>query len=183
MTTTGLSTVARSTGVATGLLRADARSALRRTLNDCPGGDVEDLYELGGRVLSVFGPFGHKTLIELPTDVAQEMFPDGLAVSGRTDVVAATEREIAAIRTRDAALAEGAIAASAVAMAYQMQNPYNSATSVSMCAGKLHDAITTLRELAPPAEKESDGIDDLTAKREERRAAARVAAAANLPRT
>ena len=143
---------------------------------------AEDFYELGGRVLSVFGPFGCKTLIELPTETAAEMFPDGLALSGRTDVVAAIERDIAAIRKRDPALADSALAASAVTLAYEMQDPYNSATSKSMCAGKLHEALAELRELCPP-ERETDAVDELGSKREERRAAARVAAAANPPRT
>lgn len=141
-----------------------------------------DLYELGGRVLSVFGPFGCKTLIELPTETAAEMFPEGLALSGRADVVAAVERDIALIRKRDAALADSALAASAVALAYEMQDPFNSATSKSMCAGKLHDALKELRDLCPP-EKETDAVDELGARREERRAAARVTAAADPPRT
>lgn len=130
---------------------------------------AEDLYELGGRVLSVFGPFGSRTLIELPTEVAEEMFPDGLAVSGRTDVVAAAERDIESIRRRDTALAESVLSASMLSLAYEMQDPFNSATSKSMCAKALMEAREQLLALAPPVERKDD-LDELRTRRTAERA-------------
>lgn len=130
-----------------------------------------DLHEMGGRVLSVFGPFGSRTLIELPTDVAQEMFPDGLAFSGRPDVVEATEREVAALGERAPEVGGSALASAAVALAYELTNPFNSATSKSMCARELREAMARLRELAPP-KAERDRIDEVARKREARRRSA-----------
>lgn len=79
-------------------------------------------------------------------------------------------------------LAHGALAASALALAAEMDDPENSATSKSMCARALHDALEQLRELAPP-KRETDDVDDLEAKRAKRRDAARVAGAAAIPRS
>lgn len=121
-----------------------------------------DLYERGARVLSVFGPFGRKTLIEMPTEVAQEMFPDGLVLSGRTDVVASVERKIGALRALDPEIAEAPEAAAALAMAYEIQHPFNSATSKSMCVRAMSEAVERLRAMAPP-EREQDDIDRLAA--------------------
>lgn len=129
-----------------------------------------DLHELGGRVLSVFGPFGSSTMIMLPTEIAQQMFPDGLATSGRTEVIDAAERDIDAIRTTDPALAGSALAAAAVALAYEIANPYNSATSKSMCVRELREVTDRLRELAPP-KREADEVDEIAKQRAKRRAA------------
>jgi hypothetical protein len=130
-----------------------------------------DLHELGARVLSVFGPFGSRVLLEMPTDVAAAMFPEPLSQSSRTGLIEAVERDVAQLAKRDRAIAGSALAAAAVALAYEIENPYNSATSKSMCAGQLRDTLDRLRELAP-AEEETDGLDDLSARR-----AARIAGA------
>lgn len=112
-----------------------------------------DLHELGARVLSVCGPFGSKTIVVMPTEIAQQMFPDGLAVSGMPDAVDGLERDLAALAEVAPTLAEGGLAGSARTMAWEMVNPYTSATAKSMCAGRLQDALARLREMAPPEEK------------------------------
>lgn len=65
-------------------------------------------------------------------------------------------------------LADSATAAMALALAREIDDPDNSATSKSMCARSLLDAIDTLRKLTP-AETKADRLDDLA-----RRRAARV---------
>lgn len=49
-------------------------------------------------------------------------------------------------------------------MAYEIENPFNSATSKSMCAKALLETLDTLRELSPPAE-EGDALDELASRR------------------
>lgn len=121
--------------------------------DDAPDIPELDLYELGGRALSVCGPFGSTTIVAIPTDVAQRWFPDGIPASGRTEPVTAVTLDLDTIRKSMPELAESGIAATAVQMAYELVNPYNSATSKSMCAGRLLDALKELRSLAPPEEK------------------------------
>jgi hypothetical protein len=137
-----------------------------------------DLHGLGARVVSVFGPFNSRVLIEMPAEAAEPMFPDGLGASGRVHVVEAAMREVEAIRERDEELAGSALSASAVALAYEIEHPFNSATSKSMCAREMRDTLDRLRELMPPEEK-PDAISDIEAQRAKR--LARVAAAADLP--
>lgn len=79
-------------------------------------------------------------------------------VEALVSVVAAVERDLAEIRTRDERLAASALAATALAMAAEIDDSVNSATSKSMCAARLQEALDRLRELTPPEEK-SDGID------------------------
>lgn len=85
-------------------------------------------------------------------------------------VVEAVQRDLADVRTRAAALADSAIAASALVMAEALDDTSNSATSKAMCAKALREAMDRLRELAPPDEKR-DRLDEITARREARRAA------------
>ena len=117
------------------------------------------------------GPFGGVTLVQMPTAVAEQLFPDGLATAAPLDVLEAVARDVAAIRERDEALADSALAAAAAALARELANPYNSATSKSMCAREMREHLDRLRELLPPRE-EGDEIDELAAAREARRRAA-----------
>jgi hypothetical protein len=66
-------------------------------------------------------------------------------------------------------LGSGALAASALALAAELDDPDNSATSKSMCAKALLDLMNRLRDLAPP-QRERDAIDDLAERRARRRA-------------
>jgi hypothetical protein len=75
-------------------------------------------------------------------------------------------------------LAEGAgdsaLGQTALALARELDQD-NSATSKSMCAKSMIDVLRELRSLAPP-EKESDGLDDLAARRATRLAGRSAAA-------
>lgn len=95
-------------------------------------------------------------------------------------VVKALERDLAEIRKRAPDLAASALAASALALAKELDKPGNSATSKSMCARSLLDTLERLRELVPPDE-EKDKLDDISARREARRA--RSATAESPPRS
>lgn len=128
----------------------------------------DDLYKRGARVVSVFGPFNSKVLIEMGTEVAQEYFPQGLGASCRTSVITAAEHDVEAIRSRSPSLADSALAASAIALAYEIEHPHNSATSKSMCAREMRDTFDRLKEQAPE-EQTKDGLDDLSAARAKRR--------------
>lgn len=82
-------------------------------------------------------------------------------------VTASVEADLAAVAKQDKALATGALAALALSMARQLDDPGNSATSKSMCARVLLDTMSRLRELTPEAE-EADGVDDLQKRRQKR---------------
>lgn len=57
-----------------------------------------------------------------------------------------------------------ALAASAVRLAKEMDDPENSATSKSMCSKALLETMKTLRELAPPPARK-DAVDELSDRR------------------
>lgn len=84
------------------------------------------------------------------------------------DVVAAVRRDLAAFGD----LADSALGASALALARELDEPGNSATSKSNCAKALIETLDRLRELAPPPEEARDQLDDLSARRAARRAQA-----------
>jgi hypothetical protein len=87
-------------------------------------------------------------------------------------VTAAVTRELEGFPVE---LAESALAATALAMAELIDDPRPSATSKSMCAGKLIDALKMLRELKPAGAKR-DAIDDLTKRRAKRRSTSAASA-------
>jgi hypothetical protein len=122
-------------------------------------------------IMSVFGPFASKALVLMSVEEAMKLVPDAdLGAARPSRVVDAAEHEIERIRERDPDLADSAVAASAIAMAYEIEHPFNSATSKSMCQARLVEAMKTLRELAPPEERPKDGIDQLRERRAKRRA-------------
>jgi hypothetical protein len=71
--------------------------------------------------------------------------------------VAAVKRDLATLPEH---LAQGALAAAALTLARELDKPKNSATSKSMCAGRLQSTMRELRELAPPAPKKGV-LDDI----------------------
>lgn len=79
-------------------------------------------------------------------------------------VLAAVEGDLAEL---DAGLAGSALAATALALAREIDKPTNSATSKSMCARALAEMLDRLRELAPP-DVVSDALDELTSRRDAR---------------
>ena len=95
---------------------------------------------------------------------AQTVSGDALE-SGDPKVTAAIRRDIAELPPE---LATSGLAALALALATQIDDPANSATSKSMCAGQLRDTLRDLRELTP-ADEEADELDDLASRRATRR--------------
>jgi hypothetical protein len=63
------------------------------------------------------------------------------------------------------------LAATAIALAREMDSPDNSATSKSMCGKALLETMKRLRELSPPAKKETP-LDELKQHRDKRRGGA-----------
>lgn len=121
-----------------------------------------------GTLIGVFGAFGSRALVEVPITVAERLIGEELIDPFPAKIVEAARRDIAAIVKRDKALGESALAASVETLAVEMANPHNSATSKSMCAKALADALKQLRELAPPEQK-ADRLDEVAKKREHRR--------------
>ena len=97
-------------------------------------------------------------------------------------VHAAVVSDLAQIRRSAPDVADSALAALALALASEMDGD-SSATSKSMCAKALMEALAALRALAPPVQ-EADPIDDIATQRKKRRAAAAGdAAAADMSRS
>lgn len=88
------------------------------------------------------------------------------APAERLTVESATQADLDEIAKRDPSLARSGLAASALALAREMDDD-NSATSKSMCARALREALDRLRELAP-AERKKDRLDELSTRREAR---------------
>jgi hypothetical protein len=86
-------------------------------------------------------------------------------------VVAAVKRDLG--RLSDPDLADSGLAATALALAAEVDSPKNSATSKSMCAKALMDALTALHA-HQPQEVPNDDVDQLAAKRAARRAATAI---------
>lgn len=75
-------------------------------------------------------------------------------------VVAAVERDLGRL---DVSAREGALAATALELAAQLDEPENSATSKSMCARALTETLEKLRALAPPEERPKGKLYELRA--------------------
>lgn len=120
-------------------------------------------------VLSIVGPVkARRVLIEVTLDVAQQLFDQPLAQRARPHTVDGVERDIAAIAERDPDLAESGTAAAAIRLAYELENPYNSATSKAQCAKSLRELLERLLELAPP-EEGKDQLSEIVAGYDARR--------------
>lgn len=129
----------------------------------------QTLHAQGARVVSVFGAFTGRALVEMPASVAEALFDGPLADNGRTDVIDAAVREVEALRLRDSGLAASPLAAGIVALAFEIAHPYNSATSKAALHREMRESLDRLGELAPPV-AEVDRVDDLARARERRRA-------------
>ena len=86
-------------------------------------------------------------------------------------ILAATEKDIAAIAKTDPALAESSLAALALSLAGTMDDPKCPRGPYAMCANQLLAVTNTLRELATPP-KAKDHVDELRERRADRRAKA-----------
>jgi hypothetical protein len=121
-------------------------------------------------LVSLHGPFDSRALVDLPTKVAEELFEGALTQHGPRRVIEAAERAVEKIAETDPDLADSVLAATAIALAFQIEHPGNSATSKSMVARELRETMDRLRELAPPVAARRDSIDELKEKRDGRRA-------------
>lgn len=83
-----------------------------------------------------------------------------VSTSEHGPVRAGVEHDLAGIAVREADLVKGGLAATARAMADQIDDPGNSATSKSMCAKALRDCLDQLQALAP-REEQPDDLDAL----------------------
>jgi len=92
-----------------------------------------------------------------------------MATPRKGPVYRAVELDLREVAKRDAELAGGALAATALSLAKSMDNPRTSATARSMCAGRLMEALEKLRTLAPDAAKENE-LDKFRARRAKRAA-------------
>ena len=126
----------------------------------------------GAQVVSVFGQFSDRVLLELPRSDAEELLGGPITQAfAPTRVIDSVEADLQKLSERGAPVADSGLAQAAVALAYEIDSPFNSATSKSMCAKQLMGALDRLRELAPP-EREKDRVDELAERRAERRGAA-----------
>lgn len=127
---------------------------------------MSELYDKGARVVSVGGAFNSRTLVEMPTELAGELF-DGLPTSCPDEVVGAVRGDLAKMPDE---IAASGMAMVALALARELQDPFNSATSKALCAARVTEILGELQRLAPP-KQEADGIDRIAAQRKKRRAA------------
>jgi ribosomal protein L37E len=88
-------------------------------------------------------------------------------------VAEAVTRDLRAIYEVAPELGSSGLAALALSLAREMDNPGNSATSKSMCARALQEALKELRSLVPE-KPEGDALDDIVARRAERRSGVAV---------
>lgn len=161
---------------------AKSAKAKRKTSRKCPCGCTcgkhkrkqpsrGEFYDRGARVISVYGPFASRALVEMPVSVAADIFDKHLlSTVGRTQVVESVDRDLADLAKRAPGLDGSALAATATALAYELDHPFNSATSKSMCSKSLAEVFDRLRAIAPPEEK-TDDLDELKLKRDQRLAA------------
>lgn len=80
-------------------------------------------------------------------------------------VTAGVERDIKAFGSPE--LAKSGLAASALALARELDDSNNSATSKAMCQKALRETLDRLRELAPVKPKK-DRVDEIAKRREQR---------------
>lgn len=85
----------------------------------------------------------------------------------RLTVVAAVTRDIEEITKPKPEMAESGLAATALALARELDSGTNSATSKSMCSRELRGTLDRLRELVPKGE-EGDKLDGLRRQRADR---------------
>lgn len=132
---------------------------------------VVSLFDKGARIVSVFGKRSERVLVDMPRAVAIDLFDADIGDVAPSIAFDGVERDLEALRRRDPALADSGLAATALVLAREIDNPYNSATSKSMNATALARILELLRELAPEEEK-SDRLDELSQRRDKRLAGA-----------
>jgi hypothetical protein len=128
-----------------------------------------DLFRYGARVIKVHQG---RTVIDVSTELAGFLFRRSLAESGQSSVATAVEEDLDLIRSRDPRVADSAIAAAALRMGRELDDPFNSATSKAQCAKALHAHMDRLLELSPPGQEQKGRLHELKSVRATRREAA-----------
>ena len=118
-------------------------------------------------LVSVFGPKLTRVLVELNRDQAVDLFGDLGVEAWPNGVIDSTRMELELLDQRRPGLASTARAAVAVSLAYELENPFNSATSKANCARELRELMGELM-LSLPLEEQADAMDELAARRQAR---------------
>jgi hypothetical protein len=92
--------------------------------------------------------------------------PDDAPTPG--PVALAAQQDLDRLAVEGAQLPSAALAATALCMAAQLDDPRTSATSKSMCAARLVECLETIASLTPERTSD-DSIDDLATRRAARR--------------
>ena len=79
-------------------------------------------------------------------------------------VSAAVERDLVLFEERLEGVSDSSLAAAALALAAELDDEGNSATSKSMCARELREHMDRLRALLPPEQEEDDELAKLRAR-------------------
>ncbi len=158
-----------------GIAEADqlsTRADVIRAIEAAKSAQDAGLWGRGVYVASVFAK-GKRVLVDMSADLARQHFGEvPLHEAASTSVVDATEKQLAGIRERNADVADSALAAAALRMAYELDHPYNSATAKSYCIKELRQSMDRLLELAPAGEGEKGALDELKARRRAQRKSA-----------
>lgn len=88
-------------------------------------------------------------------------------------VFEAVKRDLAAFDKRLPKISKSGLAVTALVLARELDKPANSATSKSMCAQRLREALDRLEEKVPP-QKEGDSVDEIHAGRKRRQGGAKT---------
>lgn len=107
------------------------------------------------KVVSVFGPFGSQALVHMTSDQAAKLVETDVAQAAPAYVIEAVSADLYRLPVE---LHASALAATARAMAFELSNPYNSATSKAQCAKVLADVMDRLLE-SVQEEEEADELD------------------------
>jgi hypothetical protein len=113
-----------------------------------------------------------RTVIEVSTELAGFLFRGPLAESGDASVASAVEEDLEMIRKRDAKVADSALAAAALRMGRELDDPFNSASAKAQCARALHAHMDRLLELSPPGQEKEGKLHELKSQRKARRLSA-----------
>ena len=140
------------------VVKADVSKAIAEPLSLTVGN--------GYTLVSVFGAFNARALLETSAKQAAELLGQPLAGTlGPTRVVDATLQEIAEIEERSPGVGSSPFAAAALALAYELDNPFNSATAKGTCSRSLAELFDRLGARSPEPPEVSP-LDAIRAKRE-----------------
>lgn len=115
-------------------------------------------------IVSVFkigvGEFAvERALVEMPAEMAFQIATPDQENPLVAVVIQGVHRDLARIAAVAPDLADSALSGTAIRMALELENPYNSATSKAQLAKSLLETMEHLRSLTPDGEEEGDALD------------------------